>query len=86
MCVLSHHCRYRSPLLVTFVHIPGWYMVYDSFAMFDAYTLRKNLKQLSFAKQLYLFAWKKSGILFHHAILFFGGYPLVLVRYITRNR
>ena len=54
-------------------------MVYDSFAMFDSYTLRKNLKHLSLARQLYIFAQKKSGLLFHHAILFFGGYPFVLV-------
>jgi hypothetical protein len=59
-------------------------MIYDSFAMFDSYTLRKNLKHLSLAKQLYIFARKKSGLLFHHAILFFGGYPLVLV--CSRNK
>ena len=74
-----HACTCRSPLLVTFVHIPAWYLFYDLFAMFDAFTLRKNLRHLSWGRQLRLYVTKKSGLVCHHIILFLFGYLLVAV-------
>ena len=67
---------------MTFVHIPAWYLFYDLFAMFDAFTLRKNLRHLSFVRQLKEYVTKKSGIVCHHIILFGFGYLLVAVSYV----
>jgi hypothetical protein len=64
---------------VTFVHIPAWYLFYDLFAMFDAFTLRKNFRHLSWGRQLWLYITKKSGLVSHHIILFLFGYLLVAV-------
>ena len=75
----THKIRDRSPLLVTFVHIPAWYLFYDFFAMFDAFTLRKNLKHLSLGNQFFQYIKKKSGLVCHHIILFLGGYIFVAV-------
>ena len=80
-----HVCTCRSPLLVTFVHIPAWYLFYDLFAMFDAFTLRKNLRHLSWGRQLRLYIVKKSGLVCHHIILFLFGYLLVAVSGVYMN-
>ena len=77
-CV-PHARTCRSPVLVTFVHIPAWYLFYDLFAMFDAFTLRKNLRHLSWGRQLRQYVTKKSGLVCHHIILFLFGYLLVAV-------
>jgi Na+/proline symporter len=66
-------------MLVTFVHIPAWYLFYDLFAMFDAFTLRKNFRHLSWGRQLWLYITKKSGLVSHHIILFLFGHLLVAV-------
>ena len=129
---IPYACTYRSPVLVTFVHIPAWYLFhscrnhrgsggsggwcplyflkltlclhirslptvleppplikpcsyvllfYDLFAMFDAFTLRKNLRHLSWGQQLRQYVTKKSGLVCHHIILFIFGYLLVAVSY-----
>ena len=64
---------------MAFVHIPAWYMVYDLFAMFDAFTLSRDLKHLSFREQLVPYIEKKLGLVCHHVILFLFGYVLVAV-------
>ena len=69
---------------MTFVHIPAWYMVYDLFAMFDAFTLSRNLKHLSLSEQLVPFIKKKLGLVCHHVTLFLFGYVLVAVSDLTK--
>ena len=57
----------------------AWYFVYDLYAMFEAYCLRKNLSGEELLARTRTFVRKKWPFILHHMVILVLGVPLIIV-------
>lgn len=62
----------RCSIIPPYVYLIAWYFVYDLYAMFESYCLRKDLLGVRLLARVWIFTRQKWPFVLHHAAILLG--------------
>lgn len=69
----------RSTVLIPWTHVAAWYYIVDTYAMYMAFSMRKNIVHRRTKAKLILFLLEKWSYILHHLFIAVG-YVVIVVR------